>query len=95
MKNLISILIVILFATTYSTAQNANQLVADMVETLGGKKAFYNLGNVSYDFSYHDPNTSLTAIAYEAGFSDQSHFNRVFNAVFNLNPSAYRNKLKT
>jgi AraC-like DNA-binding protein len=33
---------------------------------------------------------SLTIIAYESGFSDQSHFNRVFNEVFNMNPSTYR-----
>lgn len=37
---------------------------------------------------------SLTSIAYEAGFSDQSHFNRVFNTIFNMNPSAYRKILK-
>lgn len=36
---------------------------------------------------------SLTTIAYEAGFSDQSHFNRVFNSVFDMNPSSYRKKL--
>ena len=37
---------------------------------------------------------SLTTIAYEAGFSDQSHFNRVFNSIFNMNPSVFRKKLK-
>lgn len=36
---------------------------------------------------------SLTTIAYEAGFADQSHFNRVFNSVFDINPSSYRKKL--
>jgi len=36
---------------------------------------------------------SLTTIAYEAGFSDQSHFNHVFNAIFNMNPSVYRKKV--
>lgn len=35
-------------------------------------------------------NLSLTAIAYEAGFSDQSHFNKVFKAYFNINPGHYR-----
>ncbi|GMN11589.1 hypothetical protein MTsPCn9_25330 [Croceitalea sp. MTPC9] len=35
-------------------------------------------------------NDSLTAIAYKTGFSDQSHFNRVFNSVFNINPKTYR-----
>ena len=38
---------------------------------------------------------SLTKIAYEVGFSDQSHFNRVFNAVFDMNPSTYRKILKS
>ncbi|MEO0571906.1 MAG: helix-turn-helix transcriptional regulator [Bacteroidota bacterium] len=33
---------------------------------------------------------SLTAIAYEAGFSDQSHFNKVFKSHFNVNPSHFR-----
>ncbi|WP_298903174.1 AraC family transcriptional regulator [uncultured Psychroserpens sp.] len=37
-----------------------------------------------------DSNNSLTQIAYQAGFSDQSHFNRVFKSYFNMNPSAYR-----
>lgn len=36
---------------------------------------------------------SLTSIAYESGFADQSHFNRVFNAFFDMNPSAYRKVL--
>ena len=33
---------------------------------------------------------SLTEIAYETGFSDQSHFNRVFKSIFNSSPNAYR-----
>jgi len=39
-----------------------------------------------------DSNNSLTAIAHQTGFSDQSHFNRVFKAFFNTSPSAYRKK---
>jgi len=65
MKNLASTLLVVLLTTTFSTAQNARQLVADMIETLGGKQAFYNLGNVTYDFSYHDPNASLKLASKE------------------------------
>lgn len=65
MKNLLSILFFVLFATTFSVAQNAQQLVADMIETLGGKQTFYNLGNVTYDFSYHDPNSSLILTSKE------------------------------
>ncbi len=37
---------------------------------------------------------SLTEIAYETGFSDQSHFNRVFKSNFNMTPSAYRKSLR-
>lgn len=35
-------------------------------------------------------NLSLTQIAYELGFSDQSHFNRVFKSYLKLNPRDYR-----
>ncbi|RDY59385.1 helix-turn-helix domain-containing protein [Flagellimonas nanhaiensis] len=41
-----------------------------------------------------DPSNSLTEIAYQAGFSDQSHFNRVFRSHFNMNPSSYRKRMK-
>jgi len=37
-----------------------------------------------------DSSNSLTEIAYQAGFSDQSHFNRVFKSYFEMNPSFYR-----
>lgn len=37
---------------------------------------------------------SLTAIAYLTGFSDQSHFTRIFKKHTGENPSAYRKKLK-
>lgn len=36
---------------------------------------------------------SLTEIAYLTGFSDQSHFNRIFKKHTGLNPSEYRKKL--
>ncbi|WP_129716050.1 helix-turn-helix domain-containing protein [Pedobacter sp. SYP-B3415] len=35
---------------------------------------------------------SLTEIAYLTGFSDQSHFNRIFKKQTGENPSAYRKK---
>jgi AraC family transcriptional regulator len=34
---------------------------------------------------------SLADIAYSAGFSDQSHFNRVFKRITGLTPGAFRN----
>lgn len=42
-----------------------------------------------------DANISLTEITYQLGFSDQSHFNRVFKSHFNMNPSSYRKMIKT
>ena len=39
------------------------------------------------------PGYSLTKIAYLTGFSDQSHFTRVFKTHTGQNPSAYRKKL--
>ncbi|WP_299246711.1 helix-turn-helix transcriptional regulator [uncultured Aquimarina sp.] len=40
-----------------------------------------------------DSSNSLTEIAYQTGFSDQSHFNRVFKSYFDMNPSLYRKNL--
>jgi AraC family transcriptional regulator len=34
--------------------------------------------------------TSLTEIAFECGFADQSHFTRCFKAINGISPSAYR-----
>jgi AraC-like DNA-binding protein len=39
------------------------------------------------------PSYSLTEIAYLTGFSDQSHFNRIFKKHTGQNPSEYRKKL--
>ena len=40
-----------------------------------------------------NPSYSLTEIAYLTGFSDQSHFNRIFKKHTGQNPSEYRKKL--
>lgn len=42
----------------------------------------------------HDPKHCLTDIAYLTGFSDQSHFTRIFKKQMGEPPSAYRKKLK-
>lgn len=41
-----------------------------------------------------DPAYSLTDIAYLTGFSDQSHFTRIFKKQMDESPSAYRKKLR-
>jgi len=41
-----------------------------------------------------DSSNSLTEIAYKVGFSDQSHFNRVFKSFFKMSPSLYRKSVK-
>jgi len=41
-----------------------------------------------------DPSYSLTEISYLTGFSDQSHFTRIFSKSTGQSPSAYRKKLK-
>jgi AraC-like DNA-binding protein len=41
----------------------------------------------------HLPGYSLTKIAYLTGFSDQSHFTRIFKKHTGQNPSVYRKKL--
>jgi len=40
----------------------------------------------------HDPAFSLTDIAYDSGFSDQSHFIRVFRSLAHMTPGEYRKK---
>jgi AraC-like DNA-binding protein len=40
-----------------------------------------------------DTSKSLTEITYEVGFSDQSHFHRVFKSYFQMSPSVYRKKI--
>lgn len=42
----------------------------------------------------NDEKLSLTEIAYLTGFSDQSHFTRIFNKVNGHNPLIFRKKLK-
>ena len=49
------------------------------------EKAIEYLNNSKY---------SLTKIAYLTGFSDQSHFTRIFKKHTGQNPSAYRKKLE-
>lgn len=70
MKKSISTLFIVFFIASFTVAQNVNELVADMIETLGGKEAFYNLRNVSYDYEYRDPNSPTTLIGKETYIFD-------------------------
>jgi AraC-like DNA-binding protein len=40
-----------------------------------------------------DSDTSLAQIAFSAGFSDQSHFSRVFTQKMSVTPGAWRKSL--
>jgi hypothetical protein len=61
-----------------------NLSFGEYIRKLRINKAIEYLNNSSY---------SLTKIAYLTGFSDQSHFTRIFKKYTGQNPSAYRKKL--
>jgi len=62
-----------------------NLSFGEYIHKLRIEKAMEYLNNSSY---------SLTKIAYLTGFSDQSHFTRIFKKFAGQNPSAYRKKLQ-
>jgi AraC-like DNA-binding protein len=41
----------------------------------------------------HEPSWPLTAVTYESGFYDQSHFIREFKAFTRLTPGEYRKQM--
>lgn len=53
----------------------------DYIRKLRIEKAIVLMANPSY---------SLSEVAYLTGFSDQSHFNRIFKKIMGKNPSHYR-----
>jgi AraC-like DNA-binding protein len=61
-----------------------NVSFGDYIRKLRIEKAVQLLGDSKY---------SLTEIAYLTGFSDQSHFTRIFKKQTGKNPSAYRKSL--
>ena len=62
-----------------------NLSFGDYIRKLRIEKAIDYLNNSNY---------SLTKIAYLTGFSDQSHFTRIFKKHTGQNPSVYRKKLR-
>jgi len=61
-----------------------NLSFGDYIRKMRIEKAILLMENTSY---------SLTEIAYLTGFSDQSHFNRIFKKQTGQNPSTYRKKV--
>jgi AraC-like DNA-binding protein len=43
---------------------------------------------------WHDPKTSLAALAYELGYTDQSHFSREFKRYSSTTPAAFARNAK-
>lgn len=71
MKNLIKILLLTLFTVSSLYAQNSEKIVADMINQLGGKKAFYNMKNVTYDVEFKDRNTPMNLVSKEVYVFDK------------------------
>src|SRR4030095_6843585 len=62
-----------------------NLSFGDYIRKLRIEKSIDYLNNSTY---------TLTKIAYLTGFSDQSHFTRIFKKYMKLSPSEYRRKLR-
>ncbi len=45
--------------------QDAKQLVTEMIEAVGGKKNFYKLKNVTYDYEYRNKTMPLNLVGHE------------------------------
>ena len=43
----------------------------------------------------NESDLNISSVAYEAGFSDHSHFHKLFKRYFNTNPLLYKSKLLT
>ncbi len=54
-----------LITTSAIIAQDAKQLVSEMIEAVGGKENFYNLKNVNYDYAYNNPEASMKLTNHE------------------------------
>jgi len=61
-----------------------NSNLGEYLRKLKIKKALKNIIN---------PNISLTQVAFDSGFSDQSHFTKTFKLYFGETPKSFRSKL--
>ncbi|GAB4091383.1 helix-turn-helix domain-containing protein [Flaviaesturariibacter terrae] len=80
-------------AVCYSTKQLgriSRQLFGIPTEMLTGYKKFMESVR-----AMHRPHSSLTSVAYEAGFCDQAHFTRVFKSFSGMTPGEYRDRRST
>ena len=57
--------IITVLTLTIGWSQDPAKLVSEMIETVGGKKAFYSLKNVQYDYEYRNPAAPMTLINHE------------------------------
>jgi len=64
-------------------AQDARQLVSDMIETVGGKADFHQLKNVNYDYEYINTKAPMTLKSHETYIfhKERSHAAYSINTV--------------
>ncbi len=63
-KTVLIYFLMILFTLSIK-AQDAKQVISDMIETVGGKANFYKLKNVTYDYEYINPKAPMTLKSHE------------------------------
>lgn len=71
MKRTFLTLTLSILAITGSIAQEANKIISDMVEAIGGKENYYNKGGVSYNIEYNNPNSSIAFAGKETYVFDK------------------------
>lgn len=62
-----------------SIAQDANKIISNMVEAIGGKENYYNKGGVTYDIEYSNPNTSIAFSGKETYVFDKELSSGVYS----------------
>jgi len=79
MKTTLTTLSLILLAITSSIAQDANKIISDMVEAIGGKENYYNKGGVSYDIEYNSPTSGINFSGKETYVFDKELSSGVYS----------------
>lgn len=74
-----------------SVGVHINQVIRDFKQIHGLTPGeFLRMKRLEHAKQVLNDGASLTAAAMEAGFSDQSHFSRLFRQAYGMTPSAYR-----